>query len=94
MNFNSIVLLGQLVFFALSASLFGFKYRSVQQFKSRHKNIDISWILWYHPNDILGTTSSSRRMFMQRQNRLSIIMWVCVLLLILISFLPLLLLPQ
>jgi hypothetical protein len=37
---------------------------------------------------LMGTSSESRRVFMQYNNRLSTIMWVCIGLLILVYFLP------
>jgi hypothetical protein len=78
----------KLLVFAVAFFLFLFKYRSVQQFKARNRKVGGRWILWYASLEIQGTSSPARRHFMKTNNRLSTIMWICILIGVLLLILP------
>ena len=71
-------------FSALSLKLlFLFRYKA-----RTNKPISYKWIGWYQSDQMMGTSSESRREFMQYNNKLSTVMWICIGLLILVYFLP------
>jgi hypothetical protein len=78
----------QVLVFLAAVSLLVLKYIYVRRFRTKHRQIDARWILWYDTMDILGTASQSRKSFMQTNNKLSTAMWICVLIGILLSILP------
>ncbi|CAN5807778.1 hypothetical protein BH10BAC3_BH10BAC3_40460 [soil metagenome] len=88
MDITIIILIFKSAAISIAASMFIYKYQNAQRYKARYKSIGSKWILWYDSIEILGTSSPSRRDFMQTHNKLSTIMWVSVLLLILLFLIP------
>jgi len=88
MELSSIILIIKCAALILAVSMFIFKYRNVQRFKSRHKHVGSKWLLWYGSIEILGTASPSRRDFMQTHNKLSTIMWICILIAVALFLVP------
>jgi hypothetical protein len=86
MRVKYIFLIVQVAALIIAVCLFIYKYRNAEKFKTRYKTSG-RWILWYSSMEILGTSSPTRRQFMQTQNRLSIVMWICVLLFIILFIL-------
>ena len=76
---------------ALIAALSTFLLKRVflLKYKARaNKPVSYKWIGWYMPTQLMATTSDLKREFMQNNNRLSTIMWICIALLILLFFFP------
>ena len=88
MEIPKIILIIKCAALIVAVSIFIFKYLYVQRHKARYKHVGIRWILWYDSIEILGTSSPTRRDFMQTHNKLSTIMWVSVLILIVAFFIP------
>ena len=88
MDITNIILIIKSAAIVIAVSMFIYKYQNVQRYKARYKNIGSKWILWYDSIEILGTSSPTRRDFMQTHNKLSTIMWLSVLLLILLYIIP------
>jgi hypothetical protein len=85
---DNVILMMQSAALTAAAGLFIYKYSNVQKFKARYKNVGSRWVFWYFTSEILGTSSPSRRVFMLTHNRLSTLMWTCVLLLIILFLAP------
>lgn len=83
MKVRYVIVLIQGIALLLAIALLVLKYRDVQKFKTRSKYSGSRWLLWFNSIQIMGTDSPSRRNFMQTQNKLSTIMWICVILLVL-----------
>lgn len=88
MDAISIILVLKVLVFLSAFFLFIVKYRIVQRYKIKHRRIGARWILWYDSLEIQGTSSQSRRDFMLTHNRLSFIMWACLLIGVLLLILP------
>ena len=88
MGITNIILIVKSSAIIIAVSIFIYKYQYAQRYKARYKTIGNKWILWYDSIEILGTSSPTRRDFMQTHNKLSTIMWLSILMLILLFIIP------
>ena len=88
MDIVQIVSIIKVVAMITAITIFIFKIRNTQRYRSKNRHPGSRWILWYDTMEILGTSSPTYRDFMQTHNKLSTIMWVAVLLIVILYIIP------
>lgn len=87
-NTDVTIFIIQITGIIIAGLVFLYKWRQARRYKSRYKHLGFRWLFWYDAIEIFGTSSPSRRIFMQNQNQLSTLMWVCIGVTILLTILP------
>jgi len=65
------------------------KHRIYRSFKEGYQNqFHVRWLSWYGSFWILGTSSPDKRAFMKKNNQLSTLIWICILVFVGLFLLP------